>query len=177
MQTLHNISQCPCRTICPCTSRTCICSNIRSPAALGAKGIIDSRLFAGLGLINGIFCLFQGVLGVLDIPVIVEGHLDGLGQVEVDSAIGRYAADDDDRIDFLILCPLVSCLFSALSGIVSDFLSQFFAQFRRNVDRADSIGGFLSLGFGSGSLPLLGLFGLDFLLFCLGPGLDAFGLS
>ena len=117
---------------------------------------------------------FQGVLGVLDVPVVIEGHLNGLRQIQIDSAIGRYAADDDDRIDFLILCPLVSCLFSALSGIVSDFLSQFFAQFRRNVDRADSIGGFLSLGFGSGSLPLLGLFGLDFLLFCLGPGLDAF---
>src|SRR3712207_7602400 len=43
-------------------------SSIRSPAALGAKVIIDTRLFAGLGLINGIFCLFQGVLGVLDIP-------------------------------------------------------------------------------------------------------------
>ena len=126
--------------------------------------------FFRFSFINSRFSRFQLILRHLDVPVVIEGHLDGLGQVEVDSAIGRYAADDDDRIDFLILCPLVSCLFSALSGIVSDFLSQFFAQFRRNVDRADSIGGFLSLGFGSGSLPLLGLFGLDFLLFCLGPG-------
>ena len=112
----------------------------------------------------------------LDVPVVIEGHLDGLGQVEVDSAIGRYVADDDDRIDFLILCPLVSCLFSTLSGIVSDFLSQFFAQFRRNVYGPDGGGSLLGFGFGLGGFLLLSFFSLDFLLFRLGAGLDRIGL-
>ena len=96
-------------------------------------------------MINGVFSPLQGVLGILDIPVVIEGHLNGLGQVQIDSAIGRYAADDDDRIDFLVLRPLIRCFFSTLGGIVSDFLSQFFAQFRRNVYGPTAAAAFLAL--------------------------------
>ena len=127
-------------------------------------------------MINGVFSPLQGVLGILDIPVVIEGHLNGLGQVQIDRAIGRYAADDDDRIDFLVLRPLIRCFFSTLGGIVSDFLSQFFAQFRRNVYGPDGGGSLLGFGFGLGGFLLLSFFSLDFLLFRLGAGLDRIGL-
>ena len=100
-------------------------------AARRIEGVVELRHFAGLRFVDVVFGTLQVIMGDLNIAVIIQSHLHGLGQRQLDGLIRSYPADDDNRVLLFFSGALLRFLFR----FRRDLAGQFFPQSRRHVDR------------------------------------------